>query len=346
MERIFGLDYLRGMSALLIVFYHFNSWSFHLENTNTLTRFGIYGVAIFYILSGLTLYNVYKSKLNTVNEVFVFFQKRIFRLFPLLWLVTILTIFGSSTNFTIERICLNFSGLFSFFSYNSYIAGGAWSIGNELVFYSVFPIILISFRKHYIFYWLYGAITLGLLIYFAFFLIKPIGELSNQWHIYIHPLNQVFYFVIGILIGVTFKQNVSLENKNSSYLIILISLIIFIIYPVNTKIELIHGNNRLIFSALCVLMTFGFYKLKKMTFQFLHVLLNWIGEISYTIYLMHPIVWNVTKRLLNYFNSDNWILQFSISLAITFFASHLIYNFYEKKIVHFSNMLINKKKNE
>jgi exopolysaccharide production protein ExoZ len=54
--RYLSLDILRGLSALGIMIYHYLGWILgHFGASNTLGRFGVYGVSIFYILSGLTM---------------------------------------------------------------------------------------------------------------------------------------------------------------------------------------------------------------------------------------------------------------------------------------------------
>ena len=61
--RIQGLDYLRGLAAFGIMVFHYSSWTLGKFGANTLlSRIGIYGVSIFYVISGLTLFFTgYKS---------------------------------------------------------------------------------------------------------------------------------------------------------------------------------------------------------------------------------------------------------------------------------------------
>lgn len=62
-HRIDSLDYLRGIMALLIMLYHYYSWIYSgFDSSEFMGRIGVYGVSIFYILSGLTLYVAYKEK--------------------------------------------------------------------------------------------------------------------------------------------------------------------------------------------------------------------------------------------------------------------------------------------
>ncbi|MGZ5244541.1 MAG: acyltransferase family protein, partial [Bacteroidia bacterium] len=63
MKRIHNLDYLRGIAAFGIMAYHYLAWSFgEFSAEDFMGRFGLYGVSIFYCLSGLTLYSVYHEK--------------------------------------------------------------------------------------------------------------------------------------------------------------------------------------------------------------------------------------------------------------------------------------------
>ena len=64
-SRIYSLDYLRGITALAIMFFHLTSWTFGKYNAEDLMgRIGLYGVSVFYILSGLTLSLIYSESLK------------------------------------------------------------------------------------------------------------------------------------------------------------------------------------------------------------------------------------------------------------------------------------------
>lgn len=139
-KRLYNLDYLRGLAAFSIMLYHLMTWNNGVySGQSVLGRIGIYGVSIFYILSGLTLYYVYYNKMSpTAHEVIIFFKKRILRIFPLLWLVTIVSILMHRKLPDINNLILNLTGLFGFIKWDTYFSPGVWSIGNELVFYPQF----------------------------------------------------------------------------------------------------------------------------------------------------------------------------------------------------------------
>lgn len=75
MNRLYNLDYLRGFAAFGIMIYHYSSWSLgNFTADSFMGRIGVYGVSVFYVLSGLTLFYVYKNKMKpTVQDVIYFF---------------------------------------------------------------------------------------------------------------------------------------------------------------------------------------------------------------------------------------------------------------------------------
>lgn len=230
-ERLYSLDYLRGIAAFGIMIYHYLTWNGNIFTADTvLGRIGLYGVSIFYILSGLTLYYVYYNRLKlNLQNVLLFFKKRIFRIFPLLWIVTILSVIGMKTIPRFYDLFLNLTGLFGFIKWDAYLATGAWSIGNELVFYVFFPLFVLFRKAHKWIFYFFGILIFAVYLHFCFFRLDPSLPLENQWHIYINPLNQVFLFFAGFLIGRIF------EKYNVHWVIgvgvLLIGVLIFVLYP-------------------------------------------------------------------------------------------------------------------
>ena len=144
MVRIKELDYLRGLAALSIMCYHFMKWLHVYDGAQSfIGRLSVYGVEIFYILSGITLFHVYNANLDLKKTSLVkYFTKRFFRIFPLFWLSIALSLIVALKKVSVAKLLLNVSGVFSVFLWDGYIAAGSWSIGNELVFYLFFPFLI------------------------------------------------------------------------------------------------------------------------------------------------------------------------------------------------------------
>lgn len=327
-KRVQSLDYLRGLMALGIMIYHYFLWSGgKFEADTILGRIGIYGVSVFYVLSGLTLYVVY-NKLE-LKSIHLYFIKRIFRIFPLLWLCIALTVYFNTKHYDSNTMILNVTGLFGFVAPSKYIAAASWSIGNELVFYALFPLILITGRKSKVVWILLMIISLVITTYFAYQLIKPEIKMAAQWKIYIQPLNQMILFISGAFIGYLF--NGKTLPRFAGILMILLPVLVFVIYPVSgDSSHLVSGTNRLLFILLSVTVTAGFFVTEFRIGKFPAFVMSKLGEISYSVYLIHPLVFNFMKRQLQV--TDKFTLLF-FSFIVTLVFSFLIYNFYEKKFI-------------
>jgi peptidoglycan/LPS O-acetylase OafA/YrhL len=80
--RFVALDGLRGIAALLVVFFHIG-WPNHFTPTN-FVRNGYLAVDLFFILSGLVIYANYGVRINQFADVVRFLGLRFFRVYPLL----------------------------------------------------------------------------------------------------------------------------------------------------------------------------------------------------------------------------------------------------------------------
>ncbi len=334
--RLYNLDYVRGIAAFFIMLYHFLGWrGFEYTSSDFFGRIGLYGVAIFYILSGLTLYHVYFDRLKySTREILDFAKKRVLRIFPLLWLASILSIIFYKFHPSIFDLFMSLTGLFGFFKWDTYFATGAWSIGNELVFYVFFPAFLFLLKNNKAGFFLFALIIFAIGGYFAFFKLKEALGTEDAWSIYVNPLNQVFLFLTGIIIGYYLKNK--RVNQISNLTVLGLAILLFIFYPSNGPgMELTVGLNRVIFSSLCAAIIACFYKLELQVPDFLHKPLTLLGETSYSVYLLHPLVYTIVVFILKLisksgynFNITGFIIP--ISLIGTIFTSYIVYKYYEK----------------
>jgi len=297
-------------------------------------RVGVYGVSIFYILSGLTLYYVYHSKMIPSKvDVLEFLKKRAFRIFPLLWLAIISSILISGKWPGFLNLLLNLSGIFGFVKWDGYLTTGAWSIGNELVFYIFFIIFIFCIKKSTALFISLSIVVFLVYVFFAFNLLSPQILLIKQWRDYVNPLNQVFLFLGGVLIGYIFhKKNI---NRYVVFLILLVGVFIFIFYPSQKyAISIVTGWPRLVFTISCFMICFSFYKMDIKPPSFINNPLMFLGEISYSLYLLHPIVYDLVGMILAYLSKNSLkfptffqvIISFILSLVVSYFS----YNYYEK----------------
>ncbi len=326
--RYENLDYLRGLCALSILFYHYTYWTMQgLDISNLLAKFGVYGVSLFYILSGLTMYLVYFKKFEW-NSVFFkeFYSKRFFRLFPLMWLVFILAFLLKGYDETPYSLFIKISGLFSIIAWDAPVPVGMWSIGNEISFYLALPILFYCLKKGIVPTICISLLVFGFYIYYAYQLNDYIYKEDFDC-IYKHPLYQLGLFFGGILIGHIFKT-ISLKNT-WTLLLLLVSVVLYAFHPVNGKpINIMINDVRIYYTLVCFAITIAFFKAN---FSFvpygIKKVLAFFGDISYSVYLLHSLVWLV-------FVSFGLKIRYvyPLSLVSTIFISWLVYTYFETPI--------------
>lgn len=302
MKRVESLDYLRGLMALAVMLYHYLSWSAFepaVGGDYLLGKLGIYAVSIFYILSGLSLALVYDGRISTKGSVLSFYVKRFFRILPLFWVATTVAlvykisaqvITDNNVEFPLVSALLNYSLTFGFFDHDNYLTTGAWSIGNEMVFYSLFPLLFILNNRAR--YALIGAFVCSVVLgcWFAFSVLDSASSLSgDNWSSYINPFNQLFLFIGGVVVG-KYAKLISVSTRLSISLLV-VSLLVFILLPAaSDKIDIVTGINRLILSFSCMVFVFATFKLNPVFHNKAGDFLKFLGECCYSIYLLHALV--------------------------------------------------------
>lgn len=351
-KRYEGLDQLRGILAFSVMIFHYVEWQdiilpWHIQKP--LELLGIYAVSTFYTLSGCALFIVYRNR--TIDKEFYreFWIKRIFRIVPLFWLASLLAILTQNESLDIWKLFLNFSLLFSWLAPEAYYATGAWSIGNEWAFYTLFPLILWASRSRFNIAIL-SVVTCAITAWFAFFVISPSISLTDQWKIYIHPLNQVILFVSGILLGrFVVKANISNKLPIKVYL----SVILFIAISYFTNIsECVSGLYRFILIGICLVCCQGF-SVTLLKHGIISKILTFLGTISYTVYLIHPLMHHAMSKVIGKIDS---MLQADVlsqeirsgsvfygSILATLVISSVIYLKLEKPAIRFGRRLTDRK---
>ncbi len=323
-NRLIGLDWLRGICAISIMLYHFLG---KYDITNTLNKLGIYGVSIFFILSGLSMGIVYEKHLGNFREIMNFYFRRILRITPLYIIacILILVINDNFSKFTANEIALNITTLFGFFDHDKYIAAGAWSIGNEMVYYLLTPVFIYLYNKKVIFGNITLIISLIISLYFSLFLLKPDVIMEKQWSIYINPFNNLYLYVTGI--GIYYNLKDKLISNNIAKKILYGSIIIFILIPFVSQEHLITGLERQVYSVLSIAIVISFYKLAITNISNTGRLFEKFGIATYGVYILHPIVKQYMDLLI-----DNGFITKMLSIAITIPLSIYSYKYFESKI--------------
>ena len=153
-----NIQTLRGLSVLLVIFYHF----FDFPKTG-----GALGVGVFFCVSGYVITNVliYEFSRNQKVNILNFYLRRAKRLLPVLFLVLLLTslIFFCISKFTFIEVPLSqmlyssLVGAFYLGNIYGFLGLGSsdlflpiahfWSLAVEEQFYLVYPIAIVAILK-------------------------------------------------------------------------------------------------------------------------------------------------------------------------------------------------------
>lgn len=343
MNRIEPLDWHRGLLAISIMLYHLISWEIGPQDSSTLLgRMGIYGVSMFFVLSGLSMAFVYSTYIKGIQSAANFIIRRIFRILPLMFLAVA---FVSLKGFVTGRpydwfvIVMNITTAFGFFSPHSFINTGAWSIGNEMVYYALTPFIIFSYNKNIIYgnLILLGSVLIG--IYFAFFLITEANGLKVQWPVYVNPFNNFFFYCAGMAIYYNFTSIVF--SHRAVMFSLAFSILIFAFYPAQLdKVNIVTGINRVVFSLASILMVFSFYRITWQPDGFLSRALATMGVITFGVYLLHPIIHEVTMGIYKMLGLECAAsVKVMSTIVLTFIVARMSYQYIELPFIRLGKRL-------
>ncbi|CAN5887198.1 acyltransferase [soil metagenome] len=148
-----GIESLRGYAASAIILFHV----VHLAGEATPRSLSFigqvfgYGVPLFFVVSAFSLTYGYQGRLGSRGEIGRFYQRRLFRIAPLYYVALLFTIFTHGgfawMGENLGLVALNFTFLFGLFpTAVDGIAPASWSIGAEMLFYAVLPLVLMVVR--------------------------------------------------------------------------------------------------------------------------------------------------------------------------------------------------------
>jgi peptidoglycan/LPS O-acetylase OafA/YrhL len=348
------IDMMRGIAVLMVVLVHvFNDFGSKWvpKNIGKIFIAGHFGVQLFFLASAFTIFNSYYSrygKEESPNQNF--FVRRFFRIAPLYYLAIIYYLWqnGIGPNFwsggqpiTVKGILLNVFFLHGFSPYyiNSVVPGG-WSIGVEMLFYLLVPLIFMFVKNtNKAVFFLSGVIT------FKFIADKLAYKLLAVPDFFIFEEYLKFYlpyqlpvFAIGIIFYYWIARG---DTKISIWA--WLSLIVLVAADIVT--HKLHVTESIAVSAIFVGVAL---LLKRGTHaNFFSRVIAHIGHVSYSVYLSH---FAVIYCIVNYLhlpekwgaiNSYGWLtLWYLVVLALAVGVANITTKYIESPMQKLGNKLI------
>jgi peptidoglycan/LPS O-acetylase OafA/YrhL/putative effector of murein hydrolase LrgA (UPF0299 family) len=348
------LDSLRGIAAIATVLFHLVTFA-QLTAPAGFGFIGAYfgkGVPLFYCLSGFVLAYGYSKKLEDGStNVINFYLKRFFRIAPLFYFVLVCWrgvghyLWMWSESATV--LFLNFTFLFGLVptDYESLVMAG-WSIGIEMLFYFIFPVIIIlmkDIKKSLIIFTI--SMIMSSIVY------RVYSDIGLNSYAYMNAITQAPFFIAGIL---TFRiwEYRGFERSRNAWLLFALALFIIIALGTSSKFTALMDGDKLLGSGRniwAIIFCLIIYSCCNVKIPFLSSgPMVWVGKRSYSIYLLHPIILiaMVKNNLISILNSheisNGFFYGVIISIAVTVFLSVFTYTYIEQIGINLGNKLINR----
>ncbi len=291
MPRVRGFDLLRGVCALAVALYHVLSW----QQVADLHSWGRYGVYLFFLLSGASMFLAYDQKFQAGYSPLKFILLRLTRLMPLFGVLLVLKLaYGLALGRPIpEQLGLFYLNVLFIFGLgnpgdSSSLIGG-WSLGIECLFYLMFPIITAAVRSRAC-----AAIVVLAFIGQHVFIARTVGTatLEQVWGEYTHMLSFIYYFIAGCAIGKRVRAG---ALDASAWAWPAVALLLIPLATLNGESNLLGWTGMGLSLAAAALVAAA----AALPLRGLAVMLaDTLGKMSYGLYLIHPFVYTALEPAL------------------------------------------------
>ncbi len=366
--RLEGLDSLRAYAASAIIVFHMvHAAQAELPPGLAFIRnyFG-FGVPLFFVVSAFSLTFGYIQRFETLEDIGAFYIRRLARIGPLFYSMLIfqllLIFFTSGIKKDVSEVVASLTFTFNFIPrYVDGIVPASWSIGIEMIFYFLFPVVLV-FARHTI-----GSVCVVLLSLFIAgqsYLDFTAAKELNVNFVYHGFLTAVPYFGFGILFyhffaflrGVTASRPALVRTLWAWTLVAIgLGMLVFLILYPPLYLYFWQLGLRVIwdsfwsipFGLICVGLALHPIGLLS------NRVTSYLGKISFSLYLTHPTIvfclgkWGVYTAIYGAIDSSTlaaFLISFAFTMLIVAAVSSLTYRWIEAPGMQLGKRLLNRRR--
>ncbi|CAM3813121.1 acyltransferase [Flavobacterium cucumis] len=340
MKYIRGINGLRAVAVIFVIISHWFPKTFFLNKL----PLGNIGVDIFFVISGFLITSILLKENKDIEakqngffqRLMIFFLKRTFRIFPIYYMLLFFLYLTNGNEFRDYLIYyLTYTSNYLFYYTQNWhgLAAHFWSLAVEEQFYLFWPVLLfLTSKRNHLF-----------LIIFLFFSGIGFSYFVNDNMSRVLTINCFHALGTGALLA-------CLEFYEIKWRIKLYEIIKFLFYPLiiltilnYTIIENLFYPSRLVVSVL----TFRILIMciddcnSNFLFKFLNIkFLDYLGMISYGLYLYHNIVPTYVNRFIRKYNIEIFeneqssiYFQITVYFVLLILISSLSWSFIEKPLL-------------
>ncbi|WP_027420647.1 acyltransferase family protein [Crocinitomix catalasitica] len=373
MKSIFfkGLNEIRAIAAVFVVFHHIELYKHRdglisLYDTNLnyfISHLGKNGVYIFFVLSGFLITYLLLSEKSQKNKIDIrkFYFRRILRIWPLYYLIVFFSfviipfganyfeIFQNETHYFSRVLMLQDDPyltllLFVLFLPNLALmlkpavvgASQSWSVGVEEQFYIVWPHLVNKSKNKFILLGLFFLIAIAPIYPI---LLRSINLKASEFLIFMIKLIPIHFMAIGGIGGfLLFYYRIQIERVlNFRFAFLLNTMIIIIFFCVNFNFAL-----KNLFFAGFIMIEILFVSSDLFKRNLRNYTLDYLGKISYGIYMYHPLIMYICFALCNEYIPKTNLFLYNIAVYGSIFIGSILISkisfiYFEKWFIDLKN---------
>lgn len=318
MNKLQNIQALRGVAVLAVVFFHLILIEKKYGGATTILpdwlSFGMFGVDLFFVISGFVMVTVTRGKFQNLREALRFLYHRGSRIYPLYWVYTTAALMV----FLVMPSWVNSSQGNQVDILASYLllpnellplVQVGWTLIYEMYFYLVFFFIILTIRERFL--------PVSMVIWGALIVIFGRATGSPTYNIVFNPLT--IEFLAGCLLAWRFHNFVPLKFNGNILVAMAIAgfvaaILGYIYYEGLTALSP-EGWHRLLYYGIpATIIVFCITHAERNGVILPNFLIQ-NGNASYSIYLSHLFTINVVGRIWSIFAVDG-ILDNLIALII------------------------------
>jgi peptidoglycan/LPS O-acetylase OafA/YrhL len=361
-----NLNGIRFIAAFLVILHHIEQYKSFLHFPNYYAEpntvpfieiIGHLGVILFFVLSGflITFLLLSEEKAFATISIKKFYVRRILRIWPLYFLIIVVALFilphidiftlpGFGKGAVYNNLLLKIL-FYVFFLPNLVFAkfgvvpfaSHTWSIGTEEQFYLIWPVLMKFLRKHRI--TVMFVIAIGYILVHGLLLSNYTGQavITKFWELF-----SIDCMAIGGIYAILlFKKDRLLKLLMNNYLFYFILLFVIALIikgqyiPQKTIGGFVLDIHNEFYAVLFGIIILNFAANDKIKISLENRLFNYLGNISYGLYMYHPIGIMLSLYIAISINFiSNWLL-YPLSVLTTITLAGLSYKYFETYFLKF-----------
>lgn len=356
-NRFSHIDALRGIAALLVIWLHVSEVFIH-SSPETLAQgtalydvakavdFGRIGVVVFFSISGFVICRSLNG--NIIEGSKKFLIRRLLRLYPAFWVSIVLGLFSIwwlfDKPFGWNVIAANITMLPELFGEQP-IIGLYWTLETELVFYLLCWLLFVNrYLNNPLILFLISAFLAFFFVVAKLFFMPP--ELRSSLKVMPYNLAIMFWGGFFRYWYEDKKAYIMLATRKVDIQCLLYVLTAIVLIPALAALMKGYAeqNDTLIRLGSSYILGLSVFIIGNLVFKIKNRFMVWTGTISYSLYLVHPVIfYSLFWYLKN--KAPYWLMTFHLSIYIVFtmvfsmILSAIIYYTVEKPAIDYAHKL-------